>query len=95
MLVENQLKSSDYHTIFDSCHLSLSAFRHIKVFVTYANDSKQHSHQVLSLCNCLDRNGFSCCVDVYSQRESNPEEKQASRDWCTRKFREVFLCLSS
>ncbi|XP_025084931.1 uncharacterized protein LOC112558602 isoform X2 [Pomacea canaliculata] len=73
------------------------AFRHIKVFVTYANDSKQHSHQVLSLCNCLDRNGFSCCVDVYSQRESNPEEKQASRDWCTRKFREadfILVCLS-
>lgn len=73
------------------------AFRHIKVFVTYANDSKQHSKQVLSLCNCLDRNGFSCCVDVYSRHEDSSEQQQASREWCARKFKEadfILVCIS-
>ncbi|KAK7471747.1 hypothetical protein BaRGS_00035629, partial [Batillaria attramentaria] len=72
-------------------------FRHIKVFVTYANDSKHHSRQVLSLCNCLDRNGFSCCVDVYSRHEDSEEQQKASRDWCGRKFKEadfILVCIS-
>ena len=56
--------------------------------MTYANDSKQHCRQVLSLCNCLDRNGFSCCVDVNSRHDST-DQAQASREWCGRKFKEV------
>ncbi|XP_076471273.1 uncharacterized protein LOC143301108 [Babylonia areolata] len=68
------------------------AFRHIKVFVTYANDNKHHSRQVLSLCNCLDRNGFSCCADVTSRHDS-PEQQQRTREWCGRKFKEADFVL--
>ena len=61
--------------------------------MTYASDSKHHCRQVLSLCNCLDKNGFSCCVDVNARHDS-PDQLQAMRDWCGRKFKEVaFICV--
>lgn len=70
------------------------AFHHIKVFVTYANDSRPHSRQVLSLCNCLQKNGFSCCVDVNQRQDST--ESSSAQDW-VRRFKEadfILVCLS-
>ena len=42
--------------------------RHIRVFLTYTNDSKQHMKEVLRLCDCLKKNNFSVGLDA---RESH------------------------
>jgi len=42
--------------------------RHIRVFLTYTNDSKQHMKNVLRLCDCLKKNDFSIGLDA---RESH------------------------
>lgn len=56
--VPNNMKPSEYR----------KTFRHIKVFVTYSADEKRHTQRVLNLCKCLEKNGFSCCVDIYHQK---------------------------
>jgi hypothetical protein len=63
-----------------------SAFWHIKVFVTYAADDKKHTQRVLSLCKCLEKNGFTCCVDIF-HRKLPIEERH---NWYQNRFDEVW-----
>ncbi|XP_041367667.1 uncharacterized protein LOC121382208 [Gigantopelta aegis] len=73
------------------------AFRHIKVFVTYSQDNKKHVQRVLSLCNCLLKNGFSCSVDVQGRKMENCVQSIADVDWYRQKFVEadfVLVCVS-
>lgn len=65
------------------------AFRHIKVFVTYAADDKKHTQRVLSLCKCLEKNGFTCCVDIF-HRKLPVEERH---DWYQKRFEEADFIL--
>jgi len=46
----------------------LSDNRHIRVFLTYTNDNKQHMKNVLRVCECLKKNNFSVGLDA---RESH------------------------
>ncbi|KAK3592508.1 hypothetical protein CHS0354_013843 [Potamilus streckersoni] len=69
------------------------AFRHIKVFVTYAMDTTRHVQRVLNLCKCLEKNGFTCCVDMY-RRKLNVEDRAT---WHVKRFREadfILICIS-
>ncbi|XP_045176963.1 uncharacterized protein LOC123537344 [Mercenaria mercenaria] len=65
------------------------AFRHIKVFVTYAADDKKHTQRVLSLCKCLEKNGFTCCVDIF-HRKLPIEERH---NWYQNRFDEADFIL--
>ena len=42
--------------------------RHVRVFLTYTYDNKQHMKNVLHLCECLKKNNFSVGLDA---RESH------------------------
>lgn len=64
------------------------AFKHIKVFVTYAGDSKKHIQKVLNLCRCLEKNGFTCCMDMFDKRMPQ-EEIQNRQEWCAQRYNEV------
>lgn len=69
------------------------AFKHIKVFVTYAGDSKRHIQRVLNLCRCLEKNGFTCCMDMFDKRM----EIANRQDWCAQRFNEadfILMCVS-
>ncbi|XP_069132241.1 LOW QUALITY PROTEIN: uncharacterized protein [Argopecten irradians] len=69
-------------------------FWHIKVFVTYSNDSKRHIQRVLNLCRCLEKNGFTCCMDVYDHKMMDSHDKL---EWCNQRFAEadfVLVCVS-
>lgn len=66
------------------------AYRHIKVFVTYAADNKEHIRRVLNLCKCLEKNGFMCCVDIF-HRKLPAEERE---DWYHKKFEEADFILA-
>ncbi|XP_033751524.1 uncharacterized protein LOC117335557 [Pecten maximus] len=69
-------------------------FWHIKVFVTYSNDSKRHIQRVLNLCRCLEKNGFTCCMDVYDHKMIDSIDKI---EWCNQRFSEadfVLVCVS-
>ena len=78
---------------FNSCsllykrYLLIPAFRHIKVFVTYADDSDAHIKRVLKFCNCLEKNGFTCCMDIYHRR-LQMEDKVG---WYDLRFKEVCI----
>ncbi|XP_060573968.1 uncharacterized protein LOC132731736 [Ruditapes philippinarum] len=65
------------------------AFWHIKVFVTYAADDKKHTQRVLSLCKCLEKNGFTCCVDIF-HRKLPIEERH---NWYQNRFDEADFIL--
>ncbi|XP_046364939.1 uncharacterized protein LOC124141086 [Haliotis rufescens] len=74
------------------------AFRHIKVFVTYSNDSKNHLCHVLSLCNCMVKNGFSVCVDINSRYVSTLPNQHDKVNWYQEKFNEsdfILVCPSA
>ncbi|XP_048780296.2 uncharacterized protein LOC125683307 isoform X2 [Ostrea edulis] len=69
------------------------AFRHIKVFVTYSTDSKRHIQKVLNLCRCIEKNGFTCCMDMYDRRM--PTEDKLG--WVKERFDEadfILICVS-
>ncbi|KAL5006974.1 hypothetical protein ScPMuIL_015780 [Solemya velum] len=73
------------------CH---KAFRQIKVFVTYAADTPRHIQRVLNLCNCLEKNGFTCCMDIYHRRLQMSDRL----GWFDAKFKEadfILVCVSS
>jgi hypothetical protein len=38
--------------------------RNVRVFVTYAVDTKQHRVNVVRLCDCLKKNNFSVSLDA-------------------------------
>ena len=42
--------------------------RHVRVFLTYTYDNKQHMKSVLQVCECLKKNNFSVGLDA---RESH------------------------
>lgn len=65
------------------------AYRHIKVFVTYADDNKEHIKRVLNLCTCLERNGFMCCVDIFHRKLLAKERE----DWHHIRFKEADFIL--
>ncbi|XP_067654809.1 uncharacterized protein [Haliotis asinina] len=74
------------------------AFRHIKVFVTYSNDNKTHLCHVLSLCNCMVKNGFSVCVDINSRYISTLPNQHDKVNWYHQKFNEsdfILVCPSA
>lgn len=69
-------------------------FSHIKVLVTYSNDSKRHIQKVLNLCRCLEKNGFTCCMDIYNHKM----DSSSKTDWCNKRFAEadfVLVCVTS
>lgn len=69
------------------------AFRHIKVFVTYSAESKRHIQKVLNLCRCIEKNGFTCCMDMYDRRM--PTEDKLG--WVRERFEEadfILICVS-
>ncbi|KAK3102164.1 hypothetical protein FSP39_009271 [Pinctada imbricata] len=69
------------------------AFRYIKAFVTYAAESKRHIQRVLNMCRCLEKNGFTCCMDMYDRRMPT-EDKEG---WVEQRFQEadfILLCVS-
>lgn len=69
------------------------AFRHIKVFVTYSAESKRHIQKVLNLCRCIEKNGFTCCMDMYDRRM--PTEDKLG--WVKERFDEadfILICVS-
>ncbi|XP_060072373.1 uncharacterized protein LOC132552240 [Ylistrum balloti] len=69
-------------------------FWHIKVFVTYSNDCKRHIQRVLNLCRCLEKNGFTCCMDVNDRKMVDSHNKL---EWCNQRFSEadfVLVCVS-
>ena len=56
--------------MFDPEPVSLSTIftlvsdpRKIRVFVTYSLDSKEHMKNVVGLCDCMKKNGFSISID--------------------------------
>lgn len=53
--------------------------------MTYAGDSKKHIQRVLNLCRCLEKNGFTCCMDMFDKRM----EISNRQDWCAQRFSEV------
>ncbi|OWF47967.1 uncharacterized protein LOC110453712 [Mizuhopecten yessoensis] len=68
-------------------------FWHIKVFVTYSNDSKRHIQRVLNLCRCMEKNGFTCCMDVYDHKMDSHNKL----GWVNQRFSEadfVLVCVS-
>ncbi|KAJ8298654.1 hypothetical protein KUTeg_022714 [Tegillarca granosa] len=73
----------------------LRAFRHIKVFVTYSDEkkNKKHLQRVLNLCRCLERNGFTCCMDMYGRNMTMTDKV----GWLDQRFREadfILVCVS-
>ncbi|XP_052067476.1 uncharacterized protein LOC127706822 [Mytilus californianus] len=84
--VPNDMKPAEYR----------KAFKHIRVFVTYAGDSKKHIQKVLNLCRCLEKNGFTCCMDMFDKRM--PQEQMLNRqEWCAHRFNEadfILMCVS-
>jgi len=50
-----------------TCHF-VADNRHVRVFLTYTYDNKQHMKNVLHLCECLKKNNFSVGLDA---RESH------------------------
>lgn len=84
--VPDDMKPSEYR----------KAYKHIKVFVTYAGDSKKHIQKVLNLCRCLEKNGFTCCMDMFDKRMPQ-EEIQNRQEWCAQRYIEsdfVLMCVS-
>ena len=64
--------------------------------MTYSQDTKKHVQRVLSLCNCLLKNGFTCSVDVQGRKMENCVQSLGDIDWYRQKFVEVFeSCIHS
>ncbi|WAR03008.1 CIKS-like protein [Mya arenaria] len=82
-------KSASVPTNVKLSEYTKKAFRHIKVFVTYAADDKQHTKRVLRLCECLEKNGFRCCVDIWQRKL--PEDKR--HNWYRDRFEEADFIL--
>ena len=59
--------------------------RKIRVFITYSQDDKQHTQRVINLCDCLRKNNFQPCVDIFEKVKI----AQDKHGWIDRKFKEV------
>ncbi|XP_050409080.1 uncharacterized protein LOC126824021 isoform X2 [Patella vulgata] len=65
-----------------------------KVLVTFAYDSDKHMQRVLSLCNCIEKNGFKCCVDIYNRNhKSGKNGKSEKLAFYKEKFEEADFIL--
>lgn len=53
--------------------------------MTYSAESKRHIQKVLNLCRCIEKNGFTCCMDMYDRRM--PTEDKLG--WVKERFDEV------
>ncbi|KAK6189808.1 hypothetical protein SNE40_001798 [Patella caerulea] len=65
-----------------------------KVLVTFAHDSDKHMQRVLSLCNCIEKNGFKCCVDIYNRNHTSGKNgKSQNLSFYKEKFEEADFIL--
>ena len=61
--------------------------RKIRVFITYSQDDKRHTQRVINLCDCLRKNNFQPCIDMFEKVKI----AQDKHGWIDKKFKEVCL----
>ncbi len=59
----------------------------MKIFITYSQDDKKHIQRVLNLVDCLRKNNFHPCIDLYDKVKM-AEDKQS---WIDEKFKAVSI----
>ena len=78
------LNKSTFKSLFSPCCFVLGR-RKIRVFITYSQDDKHHTQRVINLCDCLRKNNFQPCIDMFDKAKL-AEDKHG---WIDKKFREV------